>query len=188
MCPRRSTHLARLTHRRASYMRGRRTRCQTPDPRVLTLSGQYQHIEIVAGFCSKGLISAQTGCTLSRHAILPNHIDRRRHRLLWNFEQRLMLRREKSMLEVAVRVARPDVCCLCCAVVCGSWARLLLAGTVLDIVLLRLPEAECMRLHVQGWFRPACSHYFLLATISYLVLFMIISSLCSIDSRVRIVD
>ena len=92
------------------------------------------------------------------------------------------------MLEVAVRVARPDVCCLCCAVVCGSWARLLLTATILNTVSIRLPEAECMRLHVQGWFRPACSHYSPPAKLLYLALIMIISSLCSIDSRVRIVD
>ena len=29
-------------------------RCQTPDPRVLTLSGHYQHIEIVAGGLLQG--------------------------------------------------------------------------------------------------------------------------------------
>lgn len=54
------------------------------------------------------------------------------------------------MLEVAVRVARPDVCCLCCGVVGGSWARLLLTATILNTVSIRLPEAECMRLHVQA--------------------------------------
>jgi hypothetical protein len=63
--------------------------CQTPDPRVSIHMEHYQHIEIVAGVSSKGLISAQTRCTLSRCRILPNQVARRCHRLLWNFEHRL---------------------------------------------------------------------------------------------------
>jgi len=107
--------------------------CQTPDPRVSIQMEHYQHIEIVAGVMFKGLISAQTRCTLSRCEILPNQVARRCHRLLWNYEHRLAPRIEVSMLVALVWVVNLSSV-LCCSGQQLAW--LLLATTTISDTIL----------------------------------------------------